>query len=156
MSFPVYHINELRVLIALLLVMHLQRWGKLVYAKFLYFKVTIFPFSVDKFFGEDNLKLCKSLFSSNFCALIWHLLVVLICHFMLLLLKIKSHRDSYQAWTYWLNLNPASKRCLHNPTSVSPSAFFSGDNLAYKRERWPLLVVSRLRSWHPVPSLHGK
>ena len=100
MSFPVYHINELRVLIALLLVMHLQRWGKLVYAKFLYFKVTIFPFSVDKFFGEDNLKLCKSLFSSNFCALIWHLLVVLICHFMLLLLTYKINRQFWKiiAW----------------------------------------------------------
>lgn len=100
MSFPVYHINELRVLIALLLVMHLQRWGKLVSAKFLYFKVTIFPFSVDKFFGEDNLKLCKSLFSSNFCALIWHLLVVLICHFMLLLLTYKINRQFWKiiAW----------------------------------------------------------
>ena len=64
-----YRINELRMLIALLLVMHLNHWGKLVSAKFLYFKVTIFPFSVDKFFGEDNLKLCKSLFSSNYCAL---------------------------------------------------------------------------------------
>ena len=96
MSFPVYHINELRVLIALLLVMHLQRWGKLVYAKFLYFKVTIFPFSVDKFFGEDNLKLCKSLFSSNFCALIWHLLVVLICHFMLLFLTYKINRQFWK------------------------------------------------------------
>lgn len=100
MSFPVYHINELRVLIALLLVMHLQRWGKLVSAKFLYFKVTIFPFSVDKFFGEDNLKLCKSLFSSNFCALIWHLLVVLICHLMLLLLTYKINRQFWKiiAW----------------------------------------------------------
>lgn len=71
-SFPVYHSNELRMLIALLLElkMHLHHWAKLVSAKFLYFKVTIFPFSVEKFFGEDNLKLCKSLFSSNFCALI--------------------------------------------------------------------------------------
>ena len=58
------------MLIVLLLVMHLHHWDNLVSARFLYHKVTSFPFAVDKFFGENNLKLHRPLFSSNFCPLI--------------------------------------------------------------------------------------
>lgn len=57
-------------------------------------------------------------------------------HFILSLKKKNlSHRNSYQIRTCWLNLKPASKSCLPNPTWVSPSASFSGDSHGQEQRR---------------------